>query len=102
MYLCNSISDETGKEYQMCGVLGQKATMVGKRLQMGYRQFHYAGKELRGHEFHYSKVESTLESIAQQYNATGKEVATPLYRYRNLIAGYTHLYFGNMNLLELF
>ena len=102
MYLCNSISDETGKEYHMCGVLGQKATMVGKRLQMGYRQFHYAGKELRGHEFHYSKVESTLESIAQQYNATGKEVATPLYRYRNLIAGYTHLYFGNMNLLELF
>ena len=102
MYLCNSISDETGKEYQMCGVLGQKATMVGKRLQMGYRQFQYAGKELRGHEFHYSKVESTLESVAQQYNAMGKEVATPLYRYRNLIAGYTHLYFGNMNLLELF
>ncbi len=102
MYLCNSICDETGKEYQMCGALGQKATMVGKRLQMGYRQFHYAGKDLRGHEFHYSKVESTLESVAQQYNATGKEVATPLYRYKNLIAGYTHLYFGNMNLLELF
>ena len=102
MYLCNSISDETGKEYHMCGVLGQKATMVGKRLQMGYRQFHYAGKELRGHEFHYSKVESTLESVAQQYNAMGKEVATPLYRYKNLIAGYTHLYWGNMNLIELF
>lgn len=106
MYLCNSISDETGKEYQMCGVLGQKATMVGKRLQMGYRQFHYAGKELRGHEFHYSKVvpdeENPLQSVAQQYNAAGAEVATPLYRYRNLIAGYTHLYFGNMNLLELF
>ena len=102
MYLCNSIFDENGKEYQMCGVLGQKATMVGKRLQMGYRQFHYAGKELRGHEFHYSKVESILQSVAQQYNATGKEVATPLYRYKNLIAGYTHLYFGNMNLLELF
>ena len=102
MYLCSSICDEIGKEYEMCSVLGQKATMIGKRLQMGYRQLSYAGKELRGHEFHYSKVESTLKSVAQQYNATGKEVATPLYRYKNLIAGYTHLYFGNMNLLELF
>ena len=106
MYLCRSISDEQGQEYEMCGVLGQKATMVGKRLQMGYRRFSYAGRELRGHEFHYSKVVPDpvhpLQSIAQLYNAAGNEVATPLYRYRNLIAGYTHLYWGNMNLLELF
>ncbi|MBQ5827437.1 MAG: cobyrinate a,c-diamide synthase [Bacteroidales bacterium] len=106
MYLCNSISDENGNEFEMCGVLGQKATMVGKRLQIGYRSFSYAGKGLRGHEFHYSKVvpdeEAPLQSIAQQYNAAGAEVATPLYRYKNLIAGYTHLYWGNVNLIELF
>jgi cobyrinic acid a,c-diamide synthase len=106
MYLCNSISDENGNEFEMCGVLGQKATMVGKRLQMGYRSFSYAGKGLRGHEFHYSKVvpdeEAPLQSVAQQYNAAGAEVATPLYRYKNLIAGYTHLYWGNVNLIELF
>ena len=106
MYLCNSISDENGNEFEMCGVLGQKATMAGKRLQMGYRSFSYAGKGLRGHEFHYSKVvpdeEAPLQSVAQQYNAAGAEVATPLYRYKNLIAGYTHLYWGNVNLIELF
>ena len=106
MYLCNSISDENGNEFEMCGVLGQKATMVGKRLQIGYRSFSYAGKGLRGHEFHYSKVvpdeEAPLQSVAQQYNAAGVEVATPLYRYKNLIAGYTHLYWGNVNLIELF
>lgn len=106
MYLCRSISDEQGREYEMCGVLGQKATMVGKRLQMGYRRFSYAGRELRGHEFHYSRVVPDpghpLLSVARLYNAAGNEVATPLYRYRNLIAGYTHLYWGNMNLLELF
>lgn len=106
MYLCNSISDENGNEFEMCGVLGQKATMVGKRLQMGYRSFSYAGKGLRGHEFHYSKVvpdeEAPLQSVAQQYNAAWVEVATPLYRYKNLIAGYTHLYWGDVNLIELF
>lgn len=103
MYLCNTISDEQGKEYFMCGVLPQKATMEGKRLQMGYRSFSYAGKELRGHEFHYSRViPADMQSVAQQYNAAGVEVATPLYRYKNLIAGYTHLYWGDMNLMELF
>lgn len=106
MYLSNSISDENGKEFEMCGVLGQKTTMAGKRLQMGYRSFRYAGKELRGHEFHYSKVvpdeNAPLQSVAQLYNASGAEVATPLYRYKNLIAGYTHLYWGNVNLIELF
>lgn len=106
MYLCSSISDENGNEFEMCGVLGQKATMVGKRLQMGYRSLTYNGKVLKGHEFHYSKVvpdtDAPLASVAQQYNAAGGEVATPLYRYKNLIAGYTHLYWGEINLLELF
>ena len=35
MYLCNSISDENGNEFEMCGVLGQKATMVGKGCRWG-------------------------------------------------------------------
>ena len=102
MYLCSGIEDEQGEMFQMCGVLQQNATMKGKRLQMGYRSFQYAGVKLRGHEFHYSKVENVLQSAAQLYNAQGKEVTTPLYRYKNLIAGYTHLYWGEINLMELF
>jgi len=102
MYLCRGIEDEQGEMFQMCGVLQQNATMKGKRLQMGYRSFQYAGVELRGHEFHYSKVENVLQSAAQIYNAQGKEVTTPLYRYKNLIAGYTHLYWGEIYLMELF
>ena len=84
--------------------------MEGKRLHIGYRQFEYAGKQVRGHEFHYSKVvepeEETarqiLQSAAQLYTARGAETNTPLYRYKNLIAGYTHLYWGNMNIQDLF
>lgn len=109
MYLCSSITDEHGNEYRMCGVLPQKATMEGKRLHIGYRRFEYAGNELSGHEFHYSKVvcednpeEGILRSAAKLYNAQGMEVPTPLYRYKNLIAGYTHLYWGNSNIIDLF
>ena len=106
MYLCNAISDEAGNWFEMCGVLNQEATMVGKRLQMGYRSFTCNGIEVKGHEFHYSKVAANngepLQSIAKLYNAKGMEVATPLYRYKNLIAGYTHLYWGETNLMEMF
>ena len=52
MYVCNSISDENGNEFEMCGVLGQTASIVVIRFDMGYRSFIFAGFELRGHEFH--------------------------------------------------
>lgn len=109
MYLCNSIVGEDGREYRVCGVLGQTATMVGKRLHIGYRQFEYNGIKVKGHEFHYSRILDSLQGAerepagsAQMCDANGKSVSTALYRYKNLIAGYTHLYWGEFNPLELF
>lgn len=51
--------------------------------------------------FHYSSIEKELPSIAEVTDAKGNPVSTPLYRYKNLIAGYTHLYWGEMNLMKL-
>ena len=68
--------------------------MEGMRLHLGYRRMVYKGKELRGHEFHYSSTIGSTPSVAQQYNVRGEAVETPLYRYKNLLAGYTHLYWG--------
>ncbi|MSL47034.1 cobyrinate a,c-diamide synthase, partial [Escherichia coli] len=53
---------------------------------------------LRGHEFHYSRIvpmESLLPSIAKAFTAKGGQTDTPLYRYKNVLAGYTHLYWGD-------
>lgn len=109
MYLCNSVVGEDSMEYEVCGVLGQTATMVGKRLHIGYRQFEYNGIKVKGHEFHYSRISDSLHGaereqagVVQMYDANGKSVSTALYRYKNLIAGYTHLYWGEFNPLELF
>ena len=59
--------------------------------------------ELRGHEFHYSNVVApdAMPSVAKQFTARGMEVSTPLYRYKNVIAGYTHLYSGGNGYLEI-
>ena len=88
-----------------------------RKLTLGYRQFDYNGQHLRGHEFHYTTFAKwyqgakTFEeaynyhlppSIAQVYNAKGQPVDTPVFRYKNVIASYTHLYWGEVDVMSLF
>ena len=104
IYLSRAIEGVEGGPYPLCGVLPFSATMEGSRLHLGYRRLvDVTGREWRGHEFHYSAVTApdALPSVAQQYDARGSAVATPLYRYKNVIAGYTHLYWGETGVLNL-
>ena len=94
MYLCQSIMTDEG-EYPMCGVLPYKisARKAVRKLSLGYRRFELDGKEYRGHEFHYSQfVGETPPSVTQVYDAKGRPVATPVFKYKNVLASYTHLY----------
>jgi cobyrinic acid a,c-diamide synthase len=93
MYLCEKIITDEG-EYPMCGVLPYTITArkADRKLSLGYRRFMLDGKEYRGHEFHYTQFEETPESVTQVYNAKGEPVPTPVFRYKNVLASYTHLY----------
>ena len=104
MFLTRSLTArQGGTAYAMTGILPLDCTMVGARLHLGYRRIEYKGMELRGHEFHYSNVVApdAMPSVAKQFTARGMEVSTPLYRYKNVIAGYTHLYWGETDILKL-
>ena len=102
IYLSQAIEGVPGGPCPMCGILPFPATMAGARLHLGYRRIvDAAGREWRGHEFHYSDVTASMPSVATQYNARGEQVSTPLYRWKNVIAGYTHLYWGETHLLKL-
>ncbi len=105
MYLTQAITGSDGTRHRMAGVLPFESTMDGARLHLGYRCAQYNGLQLKGHEFHYSKIdESTagkLDSVAQQYGAKGQAVPTGLYRYKNVIAGYTHWYWGQTDIFDL-
>ena len=90
----------------VCGILPFECTMEGARLHLGYRHLVLEnGTEWRGHEFHYSQIAAqaavALPSVAVQYNVAGEPVDTPLYRYKNVRAGYTHLYWGEADLMKL-
>lgn len=88
---------------KMCGVFPLKTTMKNARLRLGYRKVRFGNFEISGHEFHYSRITdaSALPSVARQYNVRGEEVATPVYRYKNVIAGYTHLYWAETDIFKL-
>lgn len=103
MYLSSCIADKTGKEYPMVNIFKQKASMEAMKLTLGYRQFTSNGICVKGHEFHYSSVSGNEESFITQYNAKGIPVDTKLLRYKNAIAGYTHIYWAEMDdLMRLF
>ena len=94
MYLCKSIVTDDG-EFPMCGVLPYTITArkADRKLSLGYRRFMLDGKEYRGHEFHYTQFMGTKpESVMQVFNAKGKPVDTPVFKYKNVLASYTHLY----------
>ena len=94
MYLCEKIVTDDG-EYPMCGVLPYAITArkADRKLSLGYRQFTLDGKAYRGHEFHYTQfLGEKPQSVTQVYNAKGEPVDTPVFRYKNVLASYTHLY----------
>ncbi len=94
MYLCQSIVDDEG-ERPMCGVLPYQITArkQDRKLSLGYRRFMLDGQEYRGHEFHYSQFLGDMpQSATQVYNAKGEPVDTPVFKYKNVLASYTHLY----------
>jgi cobyrinic acid a,c-diamide synthase len=94
MYLCEKIVTDDD-DYPMCGVLPYSITArkSDRKLSLGYRSFMLDGKEYRGHEFHYTQfLGETPESIVQVYNAKGEPITTPIFKYKNVLASYTHLY----------
>ena len=110
IYLSRGIRlDEPPGYIPLCGALPFEISCQNKyrKLSLGYRQFQYRGRQLRGHEFHYTQFyedgNATLPpTIAQVYNARCQAVPTPVFRYKNLIASYTHLYWGETDILQLF
>ncbi len=101
MYLGKSMTGKDGQTCSMCNALDLETSMQDARLHLGYRKVDLSAvgyrKELRGHEFHYSRLLKTggLENVALVRTARDKPVDTAVFRYRNTFASYVHLYWGD-------
>ncbi|WP_300791080.1 cobyrinate a,c-diamide synthase [uncultured Bacteroides sp.] len=97
---------EGGSAYEMSGVLPFGCTMIDSHLHTGYRIIEMSDKSLRGHEFRFLSIDtgnSRLPSdvrIVPVMNTRGAEADSCIYRYRNVIAGFTHWYWGETDVLR--
>ncbi len=100
MYLTEGIVDHEGAYHPMVGAFPVRARMQEKRAGLGYREvrttdrscFGPAGTVLRGHEFHYSHIDSMPANIARIYEVNNGTQEG--YAHRKVLGGYMHLHFG--------
>lgn len=93
-----------GTAYEMAGILPVDCTLVDANSSNGYRMMQYGAVKLRGYETHASVLVASSEtpaSVAQLYGVRGTETATPLFRYKNLFASYTHWYWGETDIFSI-
>lgn len=112
MYLSRRIHWQ-GQAGEMCGVLPIEVEMTGRPQGHGYvlakvdspNPFFQTGEELRGHEFHQSRLVNPgahFQDLATAYDLqrgaglgrSGKGDARDGLLYRNVLASYTHLHAG--------
>ncbi len=103
LYLAESLRTADGLDYAMAGVLPLTLWMTEKLVQFGYVTVEFtdscllgrAGTVVRGHSFHYSRINSSGEiptTYRVQYSMSGKEELEG-FRHKNVLASYIHLHF---------
>ena len=116
MYLCRQVTSFEGRDYRMAGLIPEVCRME-KRLQtVGYVEataladnvLCKAEESLRGHEFHFSRMEPVDSSVEKQSaflmtkNRTGAQYRAG-FAEQNLVASYLHIHFaGNLQAARRF
>lgn len=102
MYLLDEIQDMEQQVHSMAGILPGKSQMQTKLAAVGqqYADFsnelttnHCSNVRVKGHSFHYSTANITLEPITTSlYHAYQRE-GENIYWHNNILASYMHWYF---------
>jgi cobyrinic acid a,c-diamide synthase len=104
MYCGRELVDEEGRAYPLLDLLPARTAMQKCRAALGYVTWRAttdtllgpAGTEVRGHEFHYSRLEAlgTLRPAAL-LQREGEESRPDGFVQGRLLAGYAHLHFAS-------
>jgi cobyrinic acid a,c-diamide synthase len=112
MYLSRGLRDHNGRYWSLAGVIPALCRMEGRLAGMGYRQaralrhtlYTRPGERVRGHEFHYSRLQplQTFFPWAYSWSGTANNVLDG-YAFHNILASYLHLHWvGNPKLAQRF
>jgi cobyrinic acid a,c-diamide synthase len=93
LYLLESLTDKTGVEGKMLGLLRGKGIMQDQLRSLSYQSLDLGDGDLRGHTFHYSQCHMNIEPLAHGKRLHDGKQGEPMFKERNLVASYLHLYF---------
>lgn len=93
LYMLESLTDAQGVRADMLGVLPGHAVMQDKLANLGLHSVTLPEGTLRGHTFHYSKLDISLAPVAHSKSARAGRRAEAVYRDGRLHASYLHFYF---------
>lgn len=105
MYLCEGLTDLDGTRHAMCGILPAETIMESRLNRLGYIEaetlsdglFGPSGTSIRGHEFHWSSMQTRTDPIPVFSVKLTRETAARKTGmcYRNTLASYIHLHFAS-------
>ena len=93
MALADTLSDQSGTAWPMAGLLQGAVTMQPRLAGLGPQGLTTAQGVLRGHTFHYSRLETKVEPAAHTVKHPSAIQGEAWYRAGSLTASYFHAYF---------
>ncbi len=95
LYTLRSLTDAQGNTGSLLGLLEGTAQMQPHLAALALQSVTLPQGEVRGHTFHYSKLESPLSPTARGVCPNGGTAREAVYQQRRLTASYIHLYFAS-------
>lgn len=93
MSLFDTLVDADGAHFPMWGVLPGTVHMQTRLAALGLQAIDTRHGELRGHTFHYSRLDTPLVPVARAVRYRAGSEGEAVYRQANMTASYVHAYF---------
>lgn len=102
MYLSQAIVDQDGRRHAMVGAVPGSCIMEDRRVRLGYVTVRARarslllrpGEEVRGHEFHWSRLDTPPEEASAAFLVPGPPERLEGFALSNLLASYVHFHFA--------
>ncbi|WP_202407995.1 cobyrinate a,c-diamide synthase [Novosphingobium silvae] len=92
LYACEALDDGKGARADLLGLFPGMATMQPRLAALGMQEVDLPGGTLRGHTFHYSRMQTALPPVVRARTPDGRP-GEAIYRAGSLTASYMHFYF---------
>ncbi len=105
MYLGQTVRLKDNSGFKMAGIFDYSTTLQNMKLKLGYRTVNIQGYTFKGHEFHYSlldSIEGNSLLCADVKTARGTLVDMPIFRNKNCWSSYFHIYLGEIDKMKQF